>query len=412
MNIRQKTTGLLRRSEKYFKTDMLYVAREGFWVVAGKTGTFVFSLLLLAAFSNYTSKELYGTYQYILSTVALFSTFSLPGINAALVRSVARKKEGTLRLAIKTKLKYSLLGSFFLLCISTRYILTGNPQLGIPLLIGALFFPLQRTFRIFESFWQGRKQFNVRSKYMVLSAFFSAIIMIPTIYFTESAALIVLAFCFSHSLFEGLFLNITLNRVKNKESDSGAMPYGKHLSLMWFLTSISLHIDRIILWSLLGPVEVAVYSFAYLPVERMKQLCPISLLSLPRLSEKKVKDIKPGILSKLIKLFLILIPAVILIVFISPYIYRLIFPQYPDSIPYFRVLTVLLLFIPFQLLTDALTSEGRKKELYIINFAVPSVKIILFLAFIPMFGAMGIIYALILSNLLNGIMNLYFFVKI
>ncbi len=81
MDINQKIKGLLRQSEKYFKTDMLYVAREGFWVVAGKAKTFAFSLLILAAFSSHATKELYGTYQYILSIIALFTTFSLPGIN-------------------------------------------------------------------------------------------------------------------------------------------------------------------------------------------------------------------------------------------------------------------------------------------------------------------------------------------
>ncbi len=412
MLFKQRIRRFLRWSEKYLKTDMTYVARGSFWIMAGKAGTFSISLLLLAAFSNFVSKEVYGTYQYITSLAALFTVFSLPGINTALVRSVAGKKEGTLRLAVKAKLKFSLLGSLILFGISLWYLGKGNTELGVPMLIGATFFPFHRTFNVFGSFWQGKQKFNLRSKYSVLSAFLSAMMLVPVIYLTESPLLIISAFFLSHSLFDGLFLKITLNSVSNADIDGSAVLYGKHLSAMGALGSIVQHLDRIILWHFLGPVEVAVYSFGYLPVSKIKQLCPVSALSLPKLSGKSMKNIKPGIILKFIKLFIIMIPAVAAIVFAAPHIYSLIFPGYEDSIPYFRVLSLLLLLTPFQLLHSALTAGKKQKELYIINLTVPAIKIILFIIFVPMFQIWGLVYSLLITSTISGIMTLYFFLKI
>lgn len=412
MFIKQTTRRLLRWSEKYLKTDMTYVARGGFWIMAGKAGTLSVSLLLLVAFSNFVSKEVYGTYQYITSLVALFTVFSLPGINTALTRSIAQKKEGTLKLAVKAKLKFSLMGSLILCSISLWYLGKGNTELGVPILIGALFFPFHNTFNVFGSFWQGKQRFNLRSKYTVLSAFLSAVILIPVIYFTENPSLIIFAFFLSHSLFDGLFLKKTINSTSNADIDDSAILYGKHLSAMRALNSIAQHLDRIILWQFLGPIEVAIYSFGYLPVSKIKQLCPVSVLSLPKLSGKNIKNSKPGIVSKFIKLFIIMIPIVAAIVFAAPFIYRLIFPGYEASIPYFRVLSLILLLTPFQLLHSALTAGKKQRELYIIYLVTPAVKILLFLGLVPLFQTWGIVFSILISSAVSGVLNLYYFLKI
>ncbi len=412
MVIKQKTIRLLRWCEKYFKTDMLYAARGSFWILMGRIGMYAVSFLTMAAFSRYVTKETYGTYQYVISLVAVFGILALPGVNTALVRSVARKKEGTIRLAIKTKLKSSLIGSFLLAVIALWQIYKGNTETGAAILVGAVFFPARQTFVIYQNFWQGRMRFDIKTKYSIISAAFSAAVLIPVIYMNRSTAEITFALFFSLVLIDGIMLLKTLKSLENNTIDDEAIPYGKHLSVMKSLSFFTQYLDRIIVWSFLGPFEVAVYSFAYLPIEKLRQACPVSALSLPKLSEKNISVIKPGIFSKTKTLFLITLPITALVILLAPYIYRFLFPEYMSSVPYFQALAGLIALTPFHLMGSALTAAKQQKALYILNTAVPIAKIILFLTLVPFFQIWGIVFSLLGGTFISGMLTLYFFSKI
>lgn len=412
MKIKNKISRTLRWSEKYFKTDMTYVAKGSFWIFTGKAGQFLVSLLVMTSFSRFSTKEVFGTYQYVLSLAALFSIFSLPGIGTSLVRSVAKGKEGTLRLAVKEKLKFSIIGSILLIAVSIWYFNIENPELGYAILIAALFFPFYKTFRIFGSFWQGKKRFDLRSKYTTLSVFLSAIMLLPIIYITDDIILIIAVFFLAHSLFDGIFLRKTLYKSENTDNDEDSLSYGKHLSLIKSPGIITGHIDRIIIWNFLGPVQVAIYSFAYLLIQKTKNACPLSALALPKLKEENVKHIKQGIISKFKKLLILTIPIISALILLAPYIYLFLFPEYEASIPYFRVLSILLFFAPVQLLQSALIAAKRQKELYLISFIIPSIRLVLFFVLIPFFQLWGVVAALLGSTVISSIMHVYFFHKI
>jgi len=61
--LKDKIYRLLRRSEKYFKTDMVYLAHGGFWLTLGQIISSAASFLLAIAFANLLPKETYGTYK-------------------------------------------------------------------------------------------------------------------------------------------------------------------------------------------------------------------------------------------------------------------------------------------------------------------------------------------------------------
>ena len=68
-NIKEYLFSLLRLSEKYFKTDMVYLAKSGFWINLSYIAGSVFSLVSSIAFAYFVSKETYGIYKYIISTL-------------------------------------------------------------------------------------------------------------------------------------------------------------------------------------------------------------------------------------------------------------------------------------------------------------------------------------------------------
>ena len=65
--IKEKIYKLLRKSEKWTHTDMIYLAKGGFWLTLGQIISSVSSFALAVAFANFLPKEVYGNYKYIIS---------------------------------------------------------------------------------------------------------------------------------------------------------------------------------------------------------------------------------------------------------------------------------------------------------------------------------------------------------
>jgi len=412
MRLKKKVIKFLRWSEKYTKTDMVYLAKGSFWITTGKFLTSFFAMLTMIAFARWVPQKTYGTYQYVLSTVGILSIFTLPGMNSALKRAVAKGKEKMLSLCAKARLKWGFAATVIGLGISGWYFFQGNSQLALSFLIAALFLPFTRIFNSFDPFWQGRKRFDIENKYKVVINFLEALFLIPIIFFTDYLIFILLGYFISRTIFRAYFFKITLNKTKGQEKDEETIPYGKHLTLMSTATTIGEKIDKIIMWQFLGPAAIAIYSFAQLPISRIGGLISVTNLAFPKLAERDVKKIKKGILKKFLKFFLVTIPFALFVVLIAPYIYKILFPQYLDSVPFFRLLALDIVLIPFALLDTSLVTEMKKKELYITRFITPTLKTLLFLVLIPMFGIWGVVTAYLGSRVINSFLVLYFFLKI
>jgi hypothetical protein len=106
MNLKEKAYQFLRWLQNYTKTDMVYVAQGSFWWILGRVFSFLASFLILMAFARFATKEVYGAYQYIISMSAIIGLILLPGLDTALIRSIAQKKEKTFFLCEKEKLKF------------------------------------------------------------------------------------------------------------------------------------------------------------------------------------------------------------------------------------------------------------------------------------------------------------------
>jgi len=410
--LKQKLLIWLRWSQKYTKTDMVYVARGGFWLIVDKVGLSAISFLTMMAFAHWVSKEGYGTYQFAVSGLSLLAIFGLPGITTSVIKSIAQKKEGTLRLALKEKMKWGTIGSIISFGIAGYYFFQGSNLLAMSFLMVALFVPFKQGFYVYTSFWNGRKRFDLRTKYQIASAGLAALFLISAIYLTENILIIIAVFLAAHTFFDWLFYKKTVKQAANDEKDESAISFGKHLTLMNALQTATIYLDRIIVWHFLGAVPVAIYSFAKQPIDKIRDAFPIISLSLPKLGERKIDQArKKGIIAKFFKLFAVTVPAALLLALIAKPVYGLLLGTYKDSVPYFQVLCATIAISPFLLLIAGLTAEMKKRALYFVNTGAPLVKIILFLVLCPFFGLWGVIAAILIAEIIRGAMALYFFWK-
>lgn len=102
---------------------------------------------------------------------------------------------------------------------------------------------------------------------------------------------------------------------------------------------------------------------------------PITQLALPKLGEEDIQGKEKGIIKKMKKLFVVTSLITIVLIFSASYIYKILFPAYLESIPYFQALSLIFFLHPFNLIGLSFISQMRKKELYIINTITPILKI-------------------------------------
>ena len=164
---------------------------------SGQIVSSISSFLLAIAFANLLPRETFGVYKYILSVCGILAIPTLGGINTAVTQAVARGYEGSLIPALKTKIKWGLLGGLASLILAGYYYFQGNIILTISFLVAAIFLPLMDPFGIYDSLLQGRKLFNISSKYLIISQIISVIALIITIFLTKNIFLVLLAYFLS-----------------------------------------------------------------------------------------------------------------------------------------------------------------------------------------------------------------------
>ncbi len=399
-------------SEKYTGTSMNYVVGGGLWLIGGKLALLIISFVLMLAFANWLPRETYGKYQYLIAIISTLSIFALPGIHTSLVKSIAQGKEGTLSLAMREKIRWGLLGSFFAFLIGVWYFWQGNQLLAAAFFMGAVFLPLLESFQIYLYFWNGKKRFDMQAKYEVFSAAMVALTLLAALYISDNLLVIIFAFLFGHTVFDWLLYRKTLRYVVRKEESLEAISFGKHLTIMGFLSVAATHLDKLLLWKFLGAAEVAVYSFAQLPITKIINVIPITSLALPRLGEYDIKGKKLNIIKKFYKLFFVFLPLALLLALAAPLIYKLLLPQYLESVIYFQALSLLIALSPFSLLNAALVADLRQKDLYVINTASPILKIALFLMLTPFWGIWGVAATMLIIQVIISCLTLFYFLKI
>ena len=120
--MKKKIYNLLRWSEKYTKTDMVYLVNGGFWLNINQGVTSFSGLVMAIALGNILSPEIYGTYKFVLSVMTLLCIFSLNGMSNAIIRAVAMGAEKTIYDSIRTKMRWSVIGLAISIITSTFYI--------------------------------------------------------------------------------------------------------------------------------------------------------------------------------------------------------------------------------------------------------------------------------------------------
>ena len=398
--LKQYLYKILKKSEKYTQTDMVYVARSGFWITISQITSIIASFLLALAFANLLPPNTYGIYKYILALITLLAIPTLSGMRTAVIQSVARGFEGTLIQATKFRIKWGLIGAIASLGIAVYYTLNDNSQFAATFAIAALFLPFQEPLSTYGSFLSGKKKFKQASIFNILTHVIATIALLVTLALTNNFLILITVYLGTNTLLRALWFVVTIKKYKpNKKNDVAANSYGKHLTTMDIFGSLASQLDAIIIFQLLGPMQVALYTFAIMPVKQLTSLFKfIPKIALPKLSENSFDITKKSIIKKSLIILYIITPIMIGYIIIAPWIFNIFFPQYNDSVIFSQIFALSMIAIPSGLLTAVLQAKKETTSLYKLNIYGPIIKIIFIVIGVLSYGIMGMIIGRVLYN--------------
>lgn len=394
---------------KYGKVDARYILAGNFWLTIGRGVAAITGLALTYTFANFVSKETFGTYKYVLSITGIISSFGLYGLGTAVVNAVAQGKRGILPSVFTGSIRWALIGSFTALVLCIYYFFKGNTVLGFSMLFLAVFHPLNMSFGLSKSFLSGKADFRGLARYGTVRNFLVVATMVAVLFIFENNVIAVVGTYFAANILTGAWMyyaaikkHETPGEMMSLEDKKRVITYGKHISIMNVLTQTSSQLDQFLLWHFGSPGAVAAYSIASAPVKELRSVSEnLMPLALPKFAKKEIADVKNNLPFRVVQLLFLSIIAMAIYILVAPLLFKFLFPQYPEAVIMSQVIALTFLLQPKGLIETMFLAHARKKEQYINTVITHTIKIILLISLIPLYGIWGAIASIIIADIIS-----------
>lgn len=371
------------------------------------------ALAIYVFFARFSSPEVFGQYQLIISIISIIYIFSVPGLNTSLLRSVSRGYDGDYRDAVRKSFLGSLLGVPALLLVGAYYYIFQNHALGFSLMIASIFFPFFYAPNTWEWFLQGKSRFDILALYSSVQSLVNAATTILIIVLSgNNLVFITAAYLISYTFFNGVYYLKSLKYVSNRKKDNDFFNYGWFLTKINILSTIANNVDKILVGIFLGPADLAIYSVISLIAVRFRDtLKSLVALMFPKMANLKINfkeflKIQRKNISLSLLFFLVIATVYY---FTIPYVNRLMFTNEYAQYSYFsQIFSVnVFLAIPIAFLGYYINAIKNEFTIIITNPVFSVVKIILNIYMIIEFGLIGAVIAFNLTTVLWFLLHLF-----
>ncbi|MFH1353985.1 MAG: oligosaccharide flippase family protein [bacterium] len=336
---------MLAKIGRQLGIDLPYFVKYGAWAAGRHFTAAVVGLGLSMAFARLVSQTLFGQYQLILSIMALVSIISLPGLQTSLLQSIARGNDGDYLRAIKKRLHWSMLGLPILIIIGLYYYRTQSHQVGLALMLSAIFFPGLQTLLSWDNFLHGKQRFDIAAIYGSTAAMVTSLVTIAAIIWRPGNLIIILgAYLLSNLLINIFLFQRSRQYITNQKTSLDLISYGYFLTKINILGIIVRNLDNILVATLLGVEQLAIYAIGVRFAKSIHAFLKGVLgITNPKIAARNTLTLKNYGLAMLLS---VITTAVLL--FSAPPLIRLLFSaRYNDSI---IISQIVIIFLPFWVL--------------------------------------------------------------
>ena len=386
---------LLRWSERYTKTDMVYLAQNGLWLTGEQILFGLIAFGLGIAFAHFVSKEVYGTYRYLLSLFWTLAAFSLTGVPVALNRAIARGEEGAYRAAIRLTLLGGLPVTLIASGLSYYYFALGESVLGYGALAIALGTPLFQAGYLYAAFLEGKRDFRRTASFGVVLNLIPALALLAAMRTGATPTTFFAIWIISNIATAGAISWIVFRIYRPSPIASPELAnYSGHLSALNILGTIATQLDQLLIFHFLGAADLALYSFATaLPDQAKSMVTNLGNIAFPKFVGRPINEIRRTMWQRVLLLTLVVAVGIAAYYALAPWFFGFFFPAYSDAVPYSRLYALTLIAIGSIVPTTALQAHAAKRELYLFNIVSPLVQIATLFAGVWWWGLVGVIAA-------------------
>ncbi len=415
--VKHHTVKALRWSERYTKTDMVYLFGQSSWLFVGQGTAFVLSFALAWVFANYVSPADYGLYKFVL-TVATFATVTtLTGFGVATARAIAQGQAVSLPRLIATKIRFGLIGTAGLLATALYYVYLDNTLLATLFAITAIWIPFYESYGDFTYVLQGKKDFQLQTILRTSQRFFMTTVTISAILLSSNIVVITSLYFAAYTLSQYLVYRYTIHKYPAGADETTPyaeiIDYGKKLSLQNIFFIGAGQIDKLLLFKFLGPTQLAIYFFAIaLPQELQGVLGNINAVAFPKLVDKRDHHFKVALVKKILLYTIVLAIPVLAYVALAPFLFAFFFPAYTDSIAISQLYAGTIFFTPASVFWHYFYAIEDRQALFYGTILGPGSFILSLLILVPTMGLTGAVMAVYIRGVVDLVSALIFFARV
>lgn len=368
---------------------------------------FIFSLVV----ARYLPPETYGSYRYVFSLTAMIGAVSLTGLGTTIVRAVAQGQDSALPSGFHKNLRWSGLMILCFIGVAGYYGFKGASELALSILIAGIATVVINAASLYNAYWNGRQDFYRSTAYWSIANVASTAAATLAIFYTSNLLAIVSAFFIGSACINLLLYFATLRKISAHSAPTqSADQDSAHLSLLNFLNTIATHVDKIIVFQMLGAAQLAVYTFALaIPDQLRAVLKSGARLALPRFAERPFSNIQASLGERLLRFSGLILCMAIAYVALAPYLFQLLFPAYVTSVPYSQLFALTLFTTLGTIPLAALQAHAKTRALYTHALIANAVQITSSTVLIYNFGLWGAAAAVVVNRFVNLIVPLYLF---
>jgi PST family polysaccharide transporter len=394
--------------EKKFKIDAHYVLRNNFWLNLNRGFSILCGLILSVAYAHFLSKEQYGLYAYALTVIGLFSMPVTTALGAGISKEVARQNYSVIFEGLRRLQPWSLVAAIALVALGGYYAFADHFELAICFALGGIAIPSQVYGGAAKSFLSCNGDLKMITTYNLYRTPVFTFILASVAWFSQSALYVVIANIVVNAIISfGFYRTVAhtynFNAIERKDGFF-AGSYSFHSAIISILNYIAEKIDGVLLWKFVGAAPVALYAYASNPVKEILALISNqSIIAIPKFAQKSFDEVRANIHIRIKQLYLFAIPLMIAYIACAPLLFKYLFPQYIEATFLSQLVALSILSAPRRLLQAAISAHQHTKATYVTNIVPNVVRIICAVILVPIFGIIGAVFALLISEAIDYI---------
>jgi len=399
-----------------YSLNFRYIFKNSFWITTENFASLTFGLLVVYAMGNFLDPNTAGQYKYLISLAAIVSSFTIAGVTFAVTRETANGQDSFFQYATSKSLKWSLLPITIAFFLAAYYFFKGNSSYAVAFFLATFFTVMIANFSIYRSYLTGKEDFKQMAVYGNLILIIGSLFSVLTFYFTQNLILLIIGSLGSNFLLWFIMYYQVRRKIPNTDVHPTSIKnFNDYVYSQSFINIISLgatHLDKVILFQLLGPVELAIYTFVTVLPEKIRGLLKsFSSIIFPKFVKREMQTIKDKMLKETLLFFAFLFFCFLGTVAITPFVFEWFLPKYVEytylSLIYSLSIFSILAIIPY----SAIQAKNLKEKLYTYEILNSTIQIIFVFIGISQFGLLGAVLGKLFASLI-GIISLYILLKI